>query len=43
MFGVDTNIYSKTRQIFSERNIYFVGSNRNLESVYDVKTFFESC
>ena len=42
MFGVDTNIYSKTRQIFSERNIYFIGSNRNLESVYDVITFLKA-
>ena len=42
MFGVDTNLYSKTRQIFSDKNIFFVGSNRNLESIYDVKTFLKA-
>lgn len=38
MFGVDTNIYRKSRTIFSKELIY-IGSNRKFETIYDLKTF----
>tara|TARA_B100000886_G_scaffold254170_1_gene179780 strand:+ start:2237 stop:3322 length:1086 start_codon:yes stop_codon:yes gene_type:complete len=42
MFGVDTDLYKKTRDIFSQKGIYAVGSNRNLEKIYDVKTLLKA-
>jgi len=39
MFGIDTNIYKKTRNIFSKNKKIIIGSNRKLEIIYDVKTF----
>ena len=42
MFGVDTKIYKKSRIIFSEKNMYFIGSNRKLEKIYDVFTFIKA-
>ena len=35
-------MYTLKLDKFFRKNIYFIGSNRNLESVYDVITF-ESC
>ena len=40
MFGVDTDLYKKSRNIFSKE--LFVGSNRNLEKIYDVKTLLKA-
>ena len=42
MFGVDTDLYKKSRNIFSQEGTYFVGSNRNLEKIYDVKTLLKA-
>ncbi len=42
MFGVDTNLYKKSREIFTNKQYYFVGSNRKLEDIYDVKTFIKA-
>ena len=42
MFGVDTDLYKKSRNIFSKKGIEFVGSNRNLEKIYDVKTLLKA-
>ena len=42
MFGVDTNLYKKSRDIFANNKYYYVGSNRKLEDVYDVKTFIKA-
>ena len=42
MFGVDTNLYRKSRDIFTNNNCYYVGSNRKLEDIYDVKTFIKA-
>ena len=42
MFGVDTNLYKKSRDIFANKKYYFVGSNRKLEDIYDVKTFIKA-
>lgn len=39
MFGIDTNLYKKTRNIFSKNKKIIIGSNRKLEFIYDVKTF----
>lgn len=39
MFGIDTNLYKKTRNVFSKKKKIFIGSNRKLEIIYDVKTF----
>lgn len=37
MFGVDTDLYKKKSPIFSSDKIT-IGSNRKLESIYDIKT-----
>ena len=42
MFGVDTNLYKKTRDVFANKEYYFVGSNRKLEDIYDVQTFIKA-
>ena len=42
MFGVDTNLYKKSNDIFANKQYYFVGSNRKLEDIYDVKTFIKA-
>ena len=42
MFGVDTDLYQKSRNIFSQEVTYIVGSNRNLEEIYDVKTLLKA-
>jgi glycosyltransferase involved in cell wall biosynthesis len=42
MFGVDTDLYKKSRDIFSLKGNYAVGSNRNLEKIYDVKTLLKA-
>ena len=42
MFGVDTNLFKKSRKIFADKFIYKVGSNRKLEKNYDVLTFLEA-
>ncbi len=42
MFGVDTNLYLKSRDIFSKEGTFIVGSNRNLEKIYDVKTLLKA-
>jgi len=42
MFGVDVNEYKSKRQIFTDLPNIFIGSNRRLETIYDVKTFIES-
>ena len=42
MFGVDTNLYKKSKDIFANKQYYFVGSNRKLEDIYDVKTFIKA-
>ena len=42
MFGVDVNEYKNKRQIFTDLPNIFVGSNRRLDKIYDVKTFIES-
>ena len=38
MFGIDTNIYKKSRLIFSNNNEIVIGSNRKLEKIYDLNT-----
>ena len=38
MFGIDTNIYKKSRLIFSNNNEIIIGSNRKLEKIYDLNT-----
>ena len=42
MFGVDTDIYKSKRNIFSDKEIIRVGTNRKLESIYDVITFIKA-
>ena len=42
MFGVDTDLYKKSRNIFSQEGNFIVGSNRNLEEIYDVKTLLKA-
>lgn len=42
MFGVETNIYKKSRKIFSDKKRYLVGSNRNHENIYDVFTLLKA-
>ena len=42
MFGVDVNEYKSKRQIFTDLPNIFIGSNRRLETIYDVRTFIES-
>tara|TARA_A100001388_G_scaffold239995_1_gene195546 strand:+ start:9969 stop:11051 length:1083 start_codon:yes stop_codon:yes gene_type:complete len=42
MFGVDSDIYKKTRTIFNNKIKFFVGSNRKLEKIYDVITFLKT-
>ena len=42
MFGVDTDLYQKSRNIFAKEGTYVVGSNRNLEKIYDVKTLLKA-
>ena len=42
MFGVDVNEYKNKRQIFADMPNIFIGSNRRLDKIYDVKTFIES-
>lgn len=41
MFGVDTDSYKYARKIFSNKK-FFIGSNRNLETIYDVITFIKA-
>ena len=41
MFGIDTNSYKKSREIFSSNKI-IIGSNRKLESIYDIDTFLKA-
>ena len=41
MFGIDTNSYKKTREIFSNKKIN-IGSNRKLEPIYDIDTFLKA-
>tara|TARA_B100000242_G_C43032422_1_gene481121 strand:+ start:594 stop:1667 length:1074 start_codon:yes stop_codon:yes gene_type:complete len=41
MFGVDTNLYKKSRTIFSSKSIT-IGSNRKFEKIYDINTFLEA-
>ena len=38
MFGIDTDIYKKSRLIFSNNNKIIIGSNRKLEKIYDLNT-----
>ena len=42
MFGVDSDLYKKTRSIFDNDSKFVVGSNRKLETIYDVKTFLKA-
>ena len=42
MFGVDTDIYKKSRRIFSMKKNFIVGSNRNHEDVYDIITLLNA-
>lgn len=42
MFGVDINEFKSSRKIFSDFPNIFIGSNRRLDTVYDVKTFIKS-
>lgn len=41
-FGTDTDLYNKTRSIFSDSNKVVIGSNRRLEEIYDIDTFIKS-
>ena len=42
MFGVETKIYIKSRKIFSNKEKYFIGSNRNHEDIYDLMTLLKA-
>ena len=42
MFGVETKIYKNSRKIFSNKEKYFIGSNRNHEDIYDLMTLLKA-